>query len=59
MPGDEGAAAGWAAGVGADPDPSWEEAAGIIRSVAAGLTPQRAATYLASPRVAEVVGRVS
>lgn len=47
------------AGAGADPDPSWEEAARIIHSVVAGLTPQRAATYLAAPQVAEVVGRVS
>ncbi len=47
------------AGAGADPDPSWDEAARIIQLVAAGLTPQRAATYMAAPQVAEVVGRVS
>jgi class 3 adenylate cyclase/tetratricopeptide (TPR) repeat protein len=40
---------------GPDPDAVYDEAARIIRAVAANLTSQRAATYLSAPQVAEVL----
>jgi tetratricopeptide (TPR) repeat protein len=40
---------------GGDPDAVYDEAARIIRAVAAGLTSNRAATYLSAPQVAEVL----
>jgi len=40
-----------------DPDPVYAEAATIIRTVVAGLTPEHAAVYLAAPEVAVVLAR--
>ena len=40
-----------------DPDPVYAEAATIIRTVAAGLTPEHAAGYLAAPEVVEVLAK--
>jgi tetratricopeptide (TPR) repeat protein len=46
------------AATGNDPDPTYDEAATIVRAVVAGLTPQRAAGYLAAPEVVEVLDAV-
>jgi hypothetical protein len=46
------------AGTGGDPDPVFDEAARIICGVAAGLTPEHSAVYLAAPEVADVVDAV-
>jgi hypothetical protein len=40
---------------GEDPSAPLNEAVGIIRSIADNLLPQREATFLADPRVAEVL----
>jgi tetratricopeptide (TPR) repeat protein len=47
------------AGTGGDPDTLYDEAVQIIRAVAAGLTSQRSAAYLAAPQVAEVLEAAS
>jgi tetratricopeptide (TPR) repeat protein len=43
---------------GEDPGPAFDEAAGIIGGVVAGLSPQHSAVYLAAPRVAVVLDAV-
>ena len=43
---------------GNDPDPTYDEAATIIRAVVAGLTPLHAAGYVAAPEVAAVLDAV-
>jgi len=46
------------AGTGVDPQPVLEDVASIIRAVAAGLTPRRAAEYLAARQVADTLEAV-
>jgi len=41
---------------GADPEPPLQEAAAIVRGVAASLSPERAEVYLAAAQVVEVLG---
>ncbi len=45
------------AATGIDPDPVYAEAATIIRTVVAGLTPEHAAGYLAAPEVVVVLAK--